>query len=174
MALRTFHSNPSLGGFGNESTNNWIALGSSQTSDICTDGNGDAFAQIIKELVDNAVDACSHSSNSSSTKKRVRVVIESFEPDDPSAKVVDDDASEAADLAEAIEDGAISEKKEILRVTVSDNGCGMESIQACVDPFHTSKAHAVRHDESATLSNHSDTFQQGQTAGRYGVGLTCK
>ena len=30
---------------------------------------------------------------------------------------------------------------EILRVMVSDNGCGMEDIQACVGAFHTSKAH---------------------------------
>lgn len=128
MALRTFRSNPSLGGFGSKGS------------------DGDAFCQIIKELVDNAVDACSPSANDAKTgdskktcflQKRVRVVIEDF---------VDQKAAKEDNL---------------LRVTVSDNGLGMNDIQACVDPFSTSKAHQS---ESSSIER--------ATSGRYGIGLT--
>ena len=81
MALRAFHCNPSLGGFGNETETNHPNLNlnphsnrksSSKTSSGGSNSNssplypkasesGDAFAQIVKELVDNAVDACSTS-----------------------------------------------------------------------------------------------------------------
>ena len=59
--LRSFANNPSLGGFGGENVS---------SSPVCTEKNNndskvgqfgegscDAFAQILKELVDNAVDA---------------------------------------------------------------------------------------------------------------------
>lgn len=52
--LQTFHSNPALGGFGNESG---ITIGISDKDEV-KEGDCDAFAQIVKELVDNAVDAC--------------------------------------------------------------------------------------------------------------------
>lgn len=129
MALRTFHANPSLGGFGNESSN--LLLSKNQTTNE-QPVDGDAFAQIIKELVDNAVDACTARSTTeeeeNNTPKRVRVDIK-------------------------------EEDEIMLRVTVTDNGCGMNDIQACVDPFRTSKGQ-----QDATTENN--------TAGRYGIGLT--
>lgn len=140
MALRTFRQNPSLGGFGGESNK--------QQDD---DSDGDAFAQILKELVDNAVDACrsgelsetggeslSLSNDQQKTKKRVRVTIE----------------------PEALDD------KERLRVTVVDNGRGMANIQACVDPFYSSKRQSNNNDDDEqSRDNH-------RNSGRYGIGLT--
>jgi DNA topoisomerase VI subunit B len=131
MALRTFHANPSLGGFGNESSNAQLWLDRTGTTTTPRSKNdepvdGDAFAQIIKELVDNAVDACLSSKKEDSSPKRVRVDIQPTKEDE-----------------------------HLLRVTVTDNGCGMHDIQACVDPFRTSK---------------QDT--ESNTAGRYGIGLT--
>ena len=170
--LRTFCSNPGLGGFGNEST-------------IHNKSNGplvvtpDAFCQIIKELVDNAVDACTagmiaakNSSNDKkksatklindkrvdaavavTTAKRVRVVIERF--------------LEKKDLSDHND-----QDNDLLKVTVSDNGCGMNDIQKCVGAFNSSKAGCIH--ESNAKDETSDRMQHtaNQTAGRYGIGLT--
>ena len=120
MALRAFRSNPGLGGFGGESSS--VAI---------DEQDCDAFAQIVKELVDNAVDACSASSSrSSSTEaKRVRVTIERVNED----KTSDDDDSY------------------LLEVTVTDNGSGMLSIQDCVEAFRTSKAQGKDEEEAAVV-----------------------
>ena len=109
--LQAFHSNPALGGFGNES------------GFSVKEGDCDAFAQIVKELVDNAVDACRQDSDQI---RRVRVDFSQVSPT-------------------------------VLRVTVSDNGCGMSCIQDCVEAFR---------------SNKRDSNNQAKTAGRYGIGLT--
>jgi DNA topoisomerase VI subunit B len=109
--LQAFHSNPALGGFGNES------------GFSIKEGDCDAFAQIVKELVDNAVDACRQDSDQ---VRRVRVDFSQVSPT-------------------------------VLRVTVSDNGCGMSCIQDCVEAFR---------------SNKRDVSNQAKTAGRYGIGLT--
>ena len=61
MALRTFHAYPSIGGFASEST---------------PAEDGDALCQIVKELVDNAVDACCQSSSSSNEQQQVKVEID--------------------------------------------------------------------------------------------------
>eukprot|EP00525_Craspedostauros_australis_P004164 CAMPEP_0198132704 /NCGR_PEP_ID=MMETSP1442-20131203/58926_1 /TAXON_ID= /ORGANISM="Craspedostauros australis, Strain CCMP3328" /LENGTH=98 /DNA_ID=CAMNT_0043793769 /DNA_START=261 /DNA_END=554 /DNA_ORIENTATION=+ len=82
MALRAFHANPQVGGFGGESSGILRATSASllrhqsvasttgkgrqhkqdtagSTADAVDDHtSGDAFCQIVKELVDNAVDAC--------------------------------------------------------------------------------------------------------------------
>ena len=142
MALRAFRSNPGLGGFGGESTSVTI------NAQDC-----DAFAQIVKELVDNAVDACCCPSQSNSTNsnsgnsataepKRVRVTMERFDDDD------DDDND-----------------TQLLEVTVTDNGGGMQNIQHCVEAFRTSKA------PSTTMIGDNQT-QEDKTTGRYGIGLT--
>ena len=168
--LRTFCSNPGLGGFGNEST---IRSTNHNTNDTIV-VTPDAFCQIIKELVDNAVDACTvgtsivkttRSENSkpaskqesssyadiaeTTTAKRVRVVIERFmEHKD----VIDENDHD----------------KELLKVTVSDNGCGMNDIQECVGAFHTSKAdYSTDTNAKSVTPDHTQ-----QTAGRYGIGLT--
>jgi hypothetical protein len=151
MALRTFHFNPDLGGFGGESSE----------SDTTSAATPDAFCQIIKELVDNAVDACrlvpTKYSNQSTlqhtpenririkdTERRVRVIIEKFR--DNTATDNDDHehvASQETTASVGRHPPVAKERDtEIYRVTVSDNGCGMADIQSCVDAFHTNKAHA--------------------------------
>ena len=161
MALRTFRSNPNLGGFGSESTapqRQHILGTSGNVSEDC-----DAFAQIIKELVDNAVDACGMSERRDEGKKtkkkttsdlalpkenkRVRVVIEQFVAATDNPGATGDEKDNEND----------KNSTEILRVIVSDNGCGMKDIQACVEAFRSSKG--------------SEQDQQ-KTAGRYGIGLT--
>jgi anti-sigma regulatory factor (Ser/Thr protein kinase) len=138
MALRAFHANPSIGGFGDENTAT-LLLGDPQdgtfpTNDNTTvseangtQGGGDALCQIIKELVDNAVDACETARKEHDmVSYRVRVEISPY-----------------------------NGSADVLQVTVSDNGCGMEDIQKCVEAFQSSK-----------------DAGNDETAGRYGLGLT--
>lgn len=200
MALRTFHFNPDLGGFGGESTD----------SDPSKAATPDAFCQIVKELVDNAIDACrqvpqkiSKTQNVTPDHKtkdngrRVRVVIERFQDTKNSKRNCMDQVFASNDKrSEDAED--LSESREIYRVTVSDNGCGMKDIQRCVDAFQTNKAHEsliapskiVLEDEpiknkkgkstkrkrrnkvdSKVATASIDTTEK-QTGGRYGIGLT--
>jgi hypothetical protein len=178
IMLRTFMANPGLGGFGEKEA-----------------ATPDAFCQIVKELVDNAVDACCSSGVDDSPcviaggaaatlaaaaiNRRVRVVIEEYKQQQGGAD-------------------------QLLRVTVSDNGCGMENIQDCVGAFHSSKqgSQSANKEGSATTKTNnsslssstkkarnpkpksktasSQTMAQPQsssvvethTAGRYGIGLT--
>ncbi len=102
----------------------------------------DAFAQIVKELVDNAVDACAKnngndiigkenehpSSSPPVSSKRVRVEIK------PTQISIDND-----DENDDNRGGATTTTMECLRVKVSDNGCGMEDIDACVSAFRSTK-----------------------------------
>ena len=137
MALRAFHANPSIGGFGDENTGT-LLLGDPQYDTTPSNdktlsngngnqGGGDALCQIIKELVDNAVDACETARKvHDKVSYRVRVEISPY-----------------------------NGSADILQVTVSDNGCGMEDIQRCVEAFQSSK----------------DSGDE-KTAGRYGLGLT--
>jgi DNA topoisomerase VI subunit B len=182
IMLRTFMANPGLGGFGEKEA-----------------ATPDAFCQIVKELVDNAVDACCSSgvgendgrcviaggvaatlAASAAINRRVRVVIEEYKQ------------QQGAD--------------QLLRVTVSDNGCGMESIQDCVGAFHSSKqgsqSSANKEGSTTTKTNNSSltsstkktrnpkpkaktassqimpqppassSVVETHTAGRYGIGLT--
>jgi hypothetical protein len=201
MALRTFRSNPALGGFGGESSAPLVNRTGNAAIRVV---DCDAFAQIIKELVDNAVDACSVNTNGNTNdnntttstvvsagvvkKKRVRVSIERVNPSE-----ADSDSDSDSDDQEETKTGSgrhqaarnqassTSGKQEILRVTVLDNGCGMNDIQASVDAFHTSKAHAARanQDNNSDDNDDDDNNQgastargEGRTAGRYGIGLT--
>jgi Histidine kinase-, DNA gyrase B-, and HSP90-like ATPase len=196
MALRTFHFNPSLGGFGGDQS---PCLSTERT---CT---SDAFCQIIKELVDNAVDACIsrqenaneeydhntiHQRSNETRKKRVRVIIERFHEQRNDSNNVDCKDSSCPDNNER----DCNMVDEILRVTVSDTGCGMRDIQKCVSAFHTSKAHASLLQAESNKAKESDEAvglpmkrkriktnpdkpptqapNEGKTAGRYGVGLT--
>ena len=258
MALRTFRSNPSLGGFGSESTahdlrhhylrkNNNNREGnaamlrnnnnnSDDTSDHEIDGHddildcdADAFSQIIKELVDNAVDACcmvsseppSHhghhhrhqsqrrrktttgrpkaSSSTSSlpsfSRRRVRVEIRPYTP--PPTTISTTTATNDASSMSQQEQGDVgsthdglttttttssSKRKrmrELLLVTVTDNGVGMTNIQNCVDAFRSSKANSSnatvgtnRKQPKNTPKSKQQPQQEHMTAGRYGIGLT--
>lgn len=151
MALRTFHANPCLGGFGGESSsslrrNNYPGTSSSSSVVEETD-SCDAFAQILKELVDNAVDAC-HQCESPETR-RIKVVIER-------TKDAHQDHDDDADYVPG---------NHVLRVQVIDNGCGMKDIQECVNAFRTSKASNIQDGGTEQAVNQN-------TAGRYGIGLT--
>lgn len=170
MALRAFQSNPAIGGFGGEggSQLDYIAQDNkdrtakkatsqiteqSTSADPCNakhqqhqqqphlgSESCDAFAQIVKELVDNAVDACAKnndnviigkenehpSSSKPVTSKRVRVEIK------PTQISIDNND-------ENDNDGDGTTTMECLRVKVSDNGCGMEDIDACVSAFRSTK-----------------------------------
>jgi hypothetical protein len=209
MALRAFSCNPSLGGFGSE---NVAASGRDPTGDVTTSsiqsaqghgalgdcgGGGDAFAQILKELVDNAVDACcSRTSDDdgangmkrrSTNLKRVRVVIE---PVVASSNRAEDDTDGASSAAPN------GPKKELLRVSVNDNGVGMGSIEDCVEAFRTSKRSngnaASGNTQSSTstgsmggsnpagggsasqddIESQPRPLGESRTVGRYGIGLT--
>jgi DNA topoisomerase VI subunit B len=169
MALRAFHANPSIGGFGGESssssTSNTLNLlrpkkrsPSSSVNNFRNantnneknrteyDGDsGDAFCQIVKELVDNAVDAIAGSfdddddddddnpnNEEGETKRRIRVEIRPYKNNNN-----DDDDN----------------NNKLLEVSVTDNGTGIENIKDCVNAFFSKK----------------DT---SNTSGRYGIGLT--
>lgn len=163
MALRAFRCNPALGGFGNEtgptylfheaSENTTAGKSQKQKTQVARDGSGDAFAQILKELVDNAVDACSHNCNATlekSTIQRVRVNIEKVE-------------TPSFNKADTGNDDNANDDRELLRVEVNDNGCGMDDIVKCVSAFNSSKGD---NDIDGKVS------QGIETAGRYGIGLT--
>ena len=117
----------------NETRQHHSSVSSQLGSESC-----DAFAQIVKELVDNAVDACARENDNDIGKenehhddasppvssKRVRVEIK------PTQISIDNGGDDG---------GATSAKLECLRVKVSDNGCGMEDIDVCVSAFRSTK-----------------------------------
>ena len=170
MALRAFQANPSIGGFGGESQlhddGNQIlsargAIGNGSL-DQTNNGNGfgvgsgDAFAQIVKELVDNAVDACtdigSNATTTTTTKKyndeeekkiikRVRVDITVATVQiklNANANANDNDTDQIHSNTTDDEDN-YTKTMECLRVVISDNGCGMENIDDCVTAFRSNK-----------------------------------
>lgn len=127
-------------------------------------GEGDLICQIVKELVDNAVDACrstlsdnenflSESSSRGNQKKRIRVDIKPFTT---SGGVVGVSTSAGPSNGQH-RDG-------VLQVTVTDTGCGMENIQKCVNAFQSSKDG----DRDQIVRSHNNN----NTSGRYGIGLT--
>jgi hypothetical protein len=223
MALRAFLTNPSIGGFGGESS---MSLPEPQprsgrqpdttgTDDVGTrttartlfsheesvdndvgENSCDAFAAIVKELVDNAVDACAsppdgnttmngndHDLNEEKIMKRVRVIIsEAIVPVSNNGK--------SSISSNSHDDG--SKTMNCLRIEVSDNGCGMEDIDYCVSVFSSNKSTVMKKSTDVQAiktsgkkcksksktkpvldlphlpSPNSEKF----TSGRYGVGLT--
>ena len=183
--LRSFANNPSLGGFGGESQlatqlsqtvgrrqedNNESTNAKNNTNDNITQGevgSCDAFVQILKELVDNAVDACVSSNDKTTNKgddkdndntmKRVRVKI----------------TSESVPVA--------SKMMNCLRLEVSDNGCGMDDIDKCVSAFSSNKQQTkdtssndqiISTKKQSSVPNNNGDITENYTSGRYGVGLT--
>ena len=180
MALRAFQSNPSVGGFGGENESRIAAsqstrIGGRQRNasgdaasrraqgdfDTATNNDGDinvggcgAFAQIVKELVDNAVDACASPSNDSDANaadadqekksmKRVRVHITSATV--PVVRHEEEDTENSS-----VENTTM----DCLRVEICDNGCGMENIDDCVTAFRSNK------NGTARQTNGNDNGQQ--------------
>ena len=136
-----------------------------------SNGDGDLLCQIIKELVDNAVDACRSPYNSEcgehneergeNYKKRIRVDIRP-----PATNGGFNDNSTAASSSKEHRDG-------VLQVTVSDNGCGMENIQNCVNAFQSSKGGSqVTSNYNNNNNNSNSSSSSNHTSGRYGIGLT--
>jgi hypothetical protein len=226
MALRAFLTNPSIGGFGGESSMS-LSLPEPQSrsgrqpdttgrDDVGTrtiartlfsheesvdndvgENSCDAFAAIVKELVDNAVDACAcptagntamignhdHSRNEERTIKRVRVIISA-------ATVPVGSNGKERNCGTSDEDG--TNTMNCLRVEVSDNGCGMEDIDYCVSVFSSNKTTAMKKstDVQASKITGKKSKPKGKnkpvpdlphlpspnsekfTSGRYGVGLT--
>eukprot|EP00984_Skeletonema_dohrnii_P032066 scaffold25468_cov50-Skeletonema_dohrnii-CCMP3373.AAC.1 len=98
MALRAFQSNPAIGGFGGEGGSQLDYINTQENNDRATKKatqtkeqstragtttnasasshlggeSCDAFAQIVKELVDNAVDACARENNNDIGKENER------------------------------------------------------------------------------------------------------
>ncbi|KAL9180435.1 hypothetical protein ACHAXT_008405 [Thalassiosira profunda] len=208
MALRAFRANPSLGGFGGESRfsgrrDDPLAAPQSGTGDVLGSrhldpshlGNDaredegregaascDAFAQIVKELVDNAVDACAHAEGDGAggddgdrTMRRVRVnITPEAAPRRPSPN---DNGKASGNNSRSTMD--------CLRVVISDNGCGMEDIDACVNAFRSNKNGGTNQcNDTEDGEGKSDGGErkggkknpaggkENYTSGRYGVGLT--
>ena len=163
MALRAFRCNPALGGFGNETEavsmfSRDVPAAETMTGKNCE--SGDAFAQIVKELVDNAVDACSAYSNECNdvhALKRVRVTIERVDSGNDQDNAPQDNAPPV-----------LTNRNGLLRITVYDDGCGMKDIEKCVTAFSSSKTD----DETLNPNTGSDAQRPKETAGRYGIGLT--
>jgi hypothetical protein len=242
MALRTFRSNPSLGGFGGETSGSLSVYGGHNGDDDDDDDNGggiggrqlgavhrrkgskrsnardnatatrqdqsfnstadDGFAQIVKELVDNAVDACytayeeEMKQQTMTTISRKRNFGARSSTRKNNAQCQDDPPPQANTnlpklrrvrivmeaIPAAASTGPSTQNSEVLRLTVTDNGLGMKDIEACVSAFHTSKvggsgesdSNKRKAPSSAANSNVTSTTkeQQSYTAGRYGIGLT--
>jgi hypothetical protein len=129
MAFRAFRSNPAIGGF--------------------SEGiDDDIFPQVLKELVDNAVDACRDVKDGEIRRVRVNIQNEKM--------ILHPDVANGMSAS-------VPKTQEVLRITVTDNGCGMEDIEKCVCPFESNKT--PRQDSSCPKDFN-------QTAGRYGIGLT--
>jgi SagB-type dehydrogenase family enzyme len=152
-------------------------------------GDSDAFAQIIKELVDNAVDACNsnHSSRDDcGIVKKVRVIIKQVGSDDANQGIDEFTTKRGRTQTNSCHDdsdcaGLVNQnRQELLRIEVTDNGCGMANVEKCVSAFSSSKngdstknsvgSTSISEVDEAMNSNRS--LEEGRTAGRYGIGLT--
>lgn len=143
--------------------------------------SGDAFAQILKELVENAIDAC----RIISTTKTDSIITTSSDIVEKGLKRVRV-SIEKVDSNISGNDSNIGCCSELLRVTVSDNGCGMMDIEKCVSVFSTSKtSHTASTSDDDTRHSSNQSFEKqndneiynhceagNPTAGRYGIGLT--
>ena len=122
---------------------------------------------------------CSLTNNDTGESKRVRVTIDRY-----AQRTIEEDNCRKSSLMarskedkndESDDDSVDYDESEILKVTVTDNGCGMESIHKCVNAFHTSKAHACKETKACEKDNQDDQKNKSvntNTAGRYGIGLT--
>jgi hypothetical protein len=227
MALRAFHANPGIGGFGESTTtitptsnyNDFEELSSSYKSknnnnnkkrkddddDNDNDddddkyargnsnGNGDLLCQIVKELVDNAVDACKSSCNSRYDRhdKEEEEEEEERRRQGGGGRTSTRNRSRnqkriKVEISPPPNDADNDNNNYILQVTVSDNGCGMESIQDCVNAFHSSKrgdddgsdnnnninVNNNNTNSKSNSKNNNNNNNNNHTSGRYGIGLT--
>jgi DNA topoisomerase VI subunit B len=129
-------------------------------------GEGDLICQIVKELVDNAVDACrspiisennnlQNESGRGNQKKRIRVDIKPFTT-----------SGGFVGVSTAAFPSNEQNRDSVLQVTVTDTGCGMENIQNCVNAFQSSK------DGDEIIRNYNNITFNNNSSGRYGIGLT--
>jgi hypothetical protein len=226
MALRAFHANPGIGGFGESTTTNTLASNYNDFEELScnkkkkknrkddsdddhdndkyggedSNGNGDLLCQIVKELVDNAVDACKSSCNprydhhdkeegeEEERRRRQGGGEGRTRTQNRNQKRIKIEISRPPNDADSNND---NNNNSILQVTVSDNGCGMESIQDCVNAFHSSKRGDDDDDDDDESDNNSsinvnnstssknnnnnnnnNNNSENHTSGRYGIGLT--
>mmetsp|Transcript_23517 Transcript_23517/g.49861 ORF Transcript_23517/g.49861 Transcript_23517/m.49861 type:complete len:928 (+) Transcript_23517:233-3016(+) len=158
----------------------------------------DAFAQIVKELVDNAVDACALSDGGASASS-VKILKNSPTNGDEIEKIgcyTDKDNEVCKRVRITIAEELFNEM-EVLRITVIDTGCGMRNIDECVTVFSSSKnvqnngmyktddvdntneerkkgeKKPIKQNGSTRAKESKIENERGNhTAGRYGVGLT--
>ena len=161
MALRTFRHNPSLGGFGGESSSS--PLGDDDNAAV------GAFCQIVKEIADNAVDACRGGqtvhNNNDNDKSNLRSI--------KSKKNTNNNTTTSFRIRVNFDPVTEDDGTQVMRLTVTDNGCGMQDIQNCVDAFQTTKGHNAT--KIINHNNNNDNQQRdANTSGRYGIGLTRK
>ena len=164
MALRTFRHNPSLGGFGGESSSS--PLGDDDNAAV------GAFCQIVKEIADNAVDACrggqtvhNNNNNNNNDKSNLRSI--------KSKKNTNNNTTTSFRIRVNLDPVTEDDGTQVMRLTVTDNGCGMQDIQNCVDAFQTTKGHNAT--KIINHNNNNDNQQRdANTSGRYGIGLTRK
>ena len=124
--------------------------------DECSIGHGNLLCQIVKELVENSIDACRKSiitdfqnNSEEDHKKRIRVDIKPFTDDRSFVNLSKPDYA------------STEHSNDILQVTVTDNGCGMENIHRCVNAFPSTKA-----------GKRTDEIIKSHVGGRHGIGLT--
>ncbi|KAL7471192.1 hypothetical protein ACHAXS_011493 [Conticribra weissflogii] len=179
-------------------TRNSSTAGLEETSSVGhSDSKGcDAFAQIVKELVDNAVDACACActySNGGASVTSMKGSKNSASNRDgiENCEHSSDDNKEVCrrvriTIAEEVFNGM-----EVLRITVIDTGCGMQNIDECVTVFSSSKNgqndgndaikegrkngskfQSKRKGLAKVKERENESERDKHTAGRYGVGLT--
>ena len=193
--LRSFVNNPALGGFGDESHNDIIIRSSKGKGDDDVDadvnstaslrnnnddgfsedsfrgaGRGDAFVQILKELVENAVDACCVASgaavavakgddnNNDTDIKRVRVNITS----EVVPVRIEDSTTNFHNNAPPEEKGMTTKMMNCLRIEVIDTGCGMQDIDHCVSAFSSNKIDGTASRRRTNNSNNSHHLSKGE------------
>ena len=131
-------------------------------------GRGDAFVQILKELVENAVDACCVASsaalavakgddnNNDTDIKRVRVKITS----EVVPVRIEDSTINFHNNAPPEEKGMTTKMMNCLRIEVIDTGCGMQDIDHCVSAFSSNKIDGIASSRRTNNSNNSHHLSQ--------------
>lgn len=120
MALKAFHDNPCIGGFGGESTVSiGILIPDSKDEDLVQ--NGDALCQIVKELVDNAMDACKPKGRN----QRVKVEIFPYEHDNKILKIQVSDTGVGMSSIQDCVDAFQSNKGRLQSKTAGRYGVGL-------------------------------------------------
>lgn len=146
----------------------------------CDGNDSDAMCQIVKELVDNAIDACRHHAACEARDSSIKTRREHKDAQRPSKRIrveirpyhqhhnQDGTNNDENKSCPSDDDQQWHEKHRqyLMEIQVTDNGCGMKNIQGCVNAFQSTKGRDGDED------NADGTKMEKTTSGRYGVGLT--